>query len=273
VIGSTIEIKSPEEIARMREAGRLLGEVFEEVLAAVAPGVTTKELDEIAAAAIGSRGATAAFLGYHGFPATICSSVNEAVVHGIPDTRPLAEGDIVGIDIGLVHEGFFSDRATTLPIGRVRPAVADLLRVTLCCLERAIDAARVGNRLQDIGQAVQTLAEPHGFGVVREYSGHGIGRRMHEPPQVPNYVPGPGPGRLASDGNPRLRAGMTLALEPMINLGTPETRTLGDRWTVVTGDGLPSAHFEHTVLITAEGPEVLSGQQPSLSELELDRGH
>jgi methionyl aminopeptidase len=268
VNGAPIEIKSPDEIAIMREAGQLLAEVFEEVLAAVAPGVTTKHLDDIAAQAIRARKAKPAFLGYHGFPATICASVNEAVVHGIPSDRPLEEGDVVGIDIGLVHRGFYADRATTMPVGTVAPEVLDLLQVTLECLDRGIAAAQPDGRLYDIGQAVQEHAEAHGYGVVRDYSGHGIGRKMHEPPQVPNYVP---PRRGVGNGNPRLRVGMALALEPMINLGTQETKTLGDRWTVVTADSRPSAHSEHTILIGPDGPEILTGQQPSLSYLKLDR--
>jgi methionyl aminopeptidase len=272
VIGATaIELKSAADLERMRVAGRLLAEVFDEVLAAVKPGVTTRRLDEIAARAIAARRAKPAFLGYHGFPATVCSSVNEEVVHGIPGNRALGEGDIVGIDIGLVRDGLYADRATTMPVGRVSPEVAQLLRVTVECLERAIAACRVGNRLQDIGRAVQSHAEAHGYGVVREYSGHGIGRRMHEAPQVPNYVPKFRNSSGLGAGNLRLRAGMALALEPMINLGTHETRTLEDNWTVVTLDGLPSAHFEHTVFLTTEGPEVLTGEQPAFFHSELDR--
>lgn len=265
-----IELKTPEQRERMREAGRLLAEVFDEVLAAIEPGITTREVDRIAAAAISRRGAKPAFLGYHGFPATICISVNEEVVHGIPTDRKLAEGDIAGIDIGLVHRGFHADRATTVPVGKVTPEVARLLRVALESLECGIAACRAGNRLHDIGRAVQTHAEAAGFGVVREYSGHGIGRRMHEAPQVPNYVPARGSAG-ALGGNPRLRPGMALAIEPMINLGTWRTEVLADQWTVVTADGLPSAHFEHTVFIGEDGPEVLTGQQPEFLHLELDR--
>jgi methionyl aminopeptidase len=264
-----IELKSPEEIERMREAGVLLAQVFDEVLAAIEVGVTTEHLDHVAASAIRSRGARSSFLKYHDYPKTICASVNEEVVHGIPGRRVLREGDIVGIDIGLVYNAYHADRATTMPVGRVSAAVAQLLRVTKECLMWAIDATRVGNRLFDIGGAVEQLARQHGYGIVREYSGHGIGRRLHEAPQVPNYVPEKGT-QAAKAGNPRLRPGMTLAIEPMINLGTWRTRTLDDKWTVVTSDGLPSAHFEHTVVVSENGPEILTGEQPSLEDLELD---
>ncbi len=259
----TIELKSPKQMDRMRRAGQLLAEVFDEVLAVVGPGVTTKRVDQVANEAILARDAKPAFLGYRGFPATICASVNEEVVHGIPSDRALREGDILGIDIGLVHDGFFADRATTVPVAPIAPAVAQLLRVTRQCLEQAIEVCRPGNRLHAIGQVVQELAEGAGFGVVRDYSGHGIGRQLHEPPQVPNFVPNRSRDSVYA-ANPRLRVGMALAIEPMINLGVCQTETLDDGWTVVTADRQPSAHFEHTVLITETGPEALTGQQPEI---------
>lgn len=264
--GNAIEIKSPGEIEKMRVSGRLLGEVFDELLPAVVPGVTTAELDRIAEDAIRHRGAIPAFLGYNGFPATICASVNEEIVHGIPSDRVLEEGDIIGIDMGLVKEGFYSDRATTVAVGQVSDEAIRLMRVTLECLNRGVAAAKSGNRLQDIAVAVQSHAEKAGFGVVREYSGHGIGRQLHEAPQVPNHWPDRS-SSSGSGGNPRLMPGMTLAIEPMINTGSWKTKTLGDKWTVVTTDGGISAHFEHTIVVTENGPEVLTGQQPRLDKV------
>ncbi len=245
-----IILKSERELNYMRDAGRITAGALAEVKKAVAPEVTTQELDDIAAEYIKSRGAIPAFKGYHGFPGNICTSVNEQVVHGIPGLRRLKSGDNVSIDIGAVINGYNGDAAITVPVGEVDAQVAKLIEVTEASLAKGLELAVAGNRLSDISHAVQLHAEQFGFGVVRDYVGHGIGRNMHEDPQIPNYGP---PGR-----GPRLKPGMTLAIEPMINLGTHEVRTLEDRWTVVTMDGKPSAHWEHTVAITEDGPEILT---------------
>lgn len=245
-----IILKSERELNYMRDAGRITAGALAEVKKAVAPEVTTQELDDIAAEYIKSRGAIPAFKGYHGFPGNICTSVNEQVVHGIPGLRRLKSGDNVSIDIGAVINGYNGDAAITVPVGEVDAQVAKLIEVTEASLAKGLEQAVAGNRLSDISHAVQLHAEQFGFGVVRDYVGHGIGRNMHEDPQIPNYGP---PGR-----GPRLKPGMTLAIEPMINLGTHEVRTLEDRWTVVTMDGKPSAHWEHTVAITEDGPEILT---------------
>lgn len=242
--------KSSRELERMREAGRLTAEAHRLVAEAVAPGVTTEELDQIVFDFIQSQGAEPAFLGYHGFPASICASINEQIVHGIPSERELEEGDIISIDIGVVYEGYVGDAAQTLPVGKVSEAKQQLMKTTSEALEAAIDKARTGNRLSDISHAVEQVAEPQGYGIVREYGGHGVGAQMHEDPFVPNFGE---PGR-----GPRLKKGMCLALEPMLNLGTHETGVLEDGWTVVTVDGQPSAHFEHSVAITDEGPIILT---------------
>lgn len=234
----------------MRRAGALLRQVLDAVSQKVAPGITTGELDSLAHQLIKSGGAKPAFLGYRGYPAVLCTSVNEQVVHGIPGPRQLLEGDIVSIDCGLFLGGFCSDMAVTLPVGAVTRQARELMHVTRTCLERGIAAMVVGNRIGDVSSAVQEYAEAHEFGVVREYTGHGIGREMHEPPQVLNYgTPGTGV---------RLRAGMVFAIEPMINSGTWKTKTLSDGWTVITADNSLSAHFEHTVAITADGPAILT---------------
>jgi methionyl aminopeptidase len=246
-----VELKSAADIAGIREASLVVHDVLQEVMAALAPGITTAELDRIAARGTAARGARPAFKGYHGYPAVICISVNEEVVHGIPsERRVLAEGDIVGLDFGVVYEGFYGDSAYTVPVGTVAPAAARLLAATQEGLARAIAAARPGARLGDVGHAVQAFVEAQGYSVVRDFVGHGIGRRLHEPPQVPNYG-APGMGT-------RLQAGMVLAIEPMVNAGQREVRTLDDGWTAVTVDGSLSAHFEHTVAITEDGPEILS---------------
>jgi len=246
-----VELKSADEIARIRDAALVVHDVLHEVIAAVAPGVCTAELDRIADRATRARGAVPAFKGYHGYPAVICISVNDEVVHGIPsERRLLAEGDVVGLDFGVVHRGFYGDSAYTVPVGRIGPDAARLLETTREGLARGIAAARPGARLGDIGHAVQAYVEARGYSVVHDFVGHGIGRRLHEPPRVPNFG-APGTGM-------RLRAGMVLAIEPMVNAGRPDVRVLEDGWTAVTLDGRLSAHFEHTVAITEDGPEILS---------------
>jgi methionyl aminopeptidase len=242
--------KSSAEIAVMREAGRVNARALRMVGEAVRPGVNTHELDEIAAEAIRAEGAAPAFLGYNGFPATICSSVNEQVVHGIPSTRVLRDGDILSVDVGAIVDGYYGDSAFTFPVGEVSDEAVRLMDATRSALEAGIARCVPGMRLYDISNAVQRVAEGAGFSVVREYVGHGIGRAMHEEPQIPNFGP-------AGKG-PTLKPGMVLAIEPMVNAGGAGVRSLQDGWTVVTADDRPSAHFEHTVAITEEGPYVLT---------------
>jgi methionyl aminopeptidase len=232
----------------------LVGEVLTELAARVAPGVTTADLDELAETRIRKAGATPAFKGYHGYPATICASINEEVIHGIPSgRRVLNEGDVISIDVGASLDGYFGDSAVTLAVGQVSEEAATLLRVTDESLYKAIDAVKLGGRISDIGHAVQKHVEAYGFSVVREFVGHGIGQKMHEEPQVPNYGE---PGR-----GPRLTEGMVLAIEPMVNAGKPAVKVLADGWTAVTRDGSLSAHFEHTVAVTADGPWVLTARE------------
>jgi methionyl aminopeptidase len=245
-----IILKSEREINYLRDAGKIVAETLAEVKKAAKPGVTTLDLDKIAEEYIKSRGAIPAFKGYQGFQGNICASINEEVVHGIPGLKKLKSGDNVSIDIGAVINGYNGDAAITVPVGEVDAEVQKLLDVTEESLYKGIEQAIIGNRLSDISHAVQVHAEQHGFGVVRDYVGHGIGRSMHEDPQVPNYGD---PGR-----GPRLKAGMTLAIEPMVNLGTYEVKTLDDGWTVVTLDGKRSAHFEHSIAITDGKPEILT---------------
>ncbi len=248
-----IVCRSQAEIVRMRAANQLVADVLAELEADVAPGVTTADLNRLAERLVKDAGAEPAFKGYRGYPATLCASVNEEVVHGIPSkTRTLREGDIVSLDIGVKVSGFYGDAAVTVPVGNVSDETTTLLRVTNESLERAIAQVRVGGRLSDIGHAVQEWVEAHGFSVVREFVGHGIGERLHEDPQIPNYGP---PGR-----GPKLAEGMVLAIEPMVAMGRPETRVLGDGWTAVTRDGSLAAHFEHTVAVTTEGPLVLTAR-------------
>jgi len=242
--------KSPSELERMKAANQVVAEVLQALREAVRPGVTTGELDALAEARIRAAGAEPAFKGYHGFPASLCASVNEEVIHGIPSQRELREGDIVSLDIGAVLDGFYGDSAITVPVGRVSELAAQLLEVTEEALHQAIAQVKVGARISDLGHAVQTHVERHGFSVVREFVGHGIGSKLHEEPQIPNYGPA---GR-----GPRLAEGMVLAIEPMVNMGKPAVRVLSDGWTAVTKDGLLSAHFEHTVAVTALGPLVLT---------------
>jgi len=247
-----IQLKSGREIELMAQGGRILGETLRVLTNAVQPGVSTADLDRIAEDFIrGHDGATPAFKGLYGFPGSICTSINEEIVHGIPSKkRLLREGDIVSIDVGVGYKGFFTDSAVTVAVGAVDEATARLLQVTQDALEAGIDAARVGNHIGDVGAAVQAVVERAGFSVVRDLVGHGIGVEFHEEPQVPNY------------GKPKRREklvpGLTVAIEPMVNAGGPATRTLSDRWTIVTADGSRSAHFEHTVAITEEGPRVLT---------------
>jgi methionyl aminopeptidase len=242
--------KSKKDLEKMRAAGRLAGLVLQQLRSLVKPGVTTIEIDREAEKMIRDAGALPTFKGYNGFPYSICASVNEQVVHGFPSKYALQEGDIFSIDCGATLEGYVGDTATTVPVGKVDEDRLKLIRVTEECLERAIVQCRAGNHLGDIGWAVQQHAEANGYSVVRDYVGHGIGRRMHEDPQIPNYGrPGLGP---------KIKNGYVFAIEPMVNQGTHFTKVLPDNWTVVTVDGKPSAHAEHTIAITEEGPDVLT---------------
>ena len=245
-----IECKSDQEIEYMRDAGKIVALAHQEIEKAVRPGVTTRELDRIAEELILAKNARPAFKGYNGFPASICASVNEQVVHGIPGLRKLENGDIISIDIGAEINGYFGDSAVTLAVGDTSSEALELIRITEEALYCGIDAAVEGNRLTDISHSIQTFVEEKGYSVVRDYVGHGIGSQMHEEPQVPNF------GR--SGRGPRLRPGMTLAIEPMVNLGTHEVMTLGDGWTVVTKDKQLSAHFEHSIAVTDKLPEILT---------------
>lgn len=247
-----VTLKSAREIAVMARAGDILARTLARLRAMVRPGITTEDLDAEAEAFIRShKGARPSFKGLYGFPKTLCVSIDEEIVHGIPSPkRVLKEGSIISIDCGVFLEGLHADSATTVAVGAISPEAQRLLDVTERCLEAGLAAAVLGNHIGDIGHAVQTVAEDAGFGVVRELVGHGIGSRFHEDPQVPNFG---SPKR-----GPRLQAGMTLAIEPMITVGSPETRTLEDKWTVVTADGSLAAHFEHTVAVTPEGPQVLT---------------
>lgn len=253
-----ITLKTKDETAKMREAGLIVAEMLASCRAAVRPGVTTGELDRIAADVLKKHGAASNFKGYGvpvlpPFPGVICASVNEQVVHGIPGKRKLREGEILSIDAGAIVDGWHADAAITVPVGAVAPEAEKLIRVTNEALQRGIAAAQVGKRLGDIGAAVQKWVESQGFAVVRNYVGHGIGREMHEAPQVPNYG--------AAERGLQIREGLCIAIEPMVNIGTAETRVLDDRWTVVTADGSLSAHFEHTLWCTARGPQVLTAPE------------
>ncbi|WP_047808646.1 type I methionyl aminopeptidase [Desulfosporosinus acididurans] len=245
-----IELKNASQFKRMRKAGKIVADALALMREVARPGITTLELDRRAEEYIRAQGAIPAFKGYNGFPATLCTSVNEQVVHGIPSLRSLESGDIISIDCGAVIDGYFGDAALTLPIGDVDENLIKLLKVTEESLMFGIAQAKVGNRLYDISHAVQKHVEDNGFSIVRDYVGHGIGRAMHEDPQIPNFGK---PGR-----GPRLEVGMALAIEPMVNMGTYEVLTLKDHWTVVTKDKKPSAHFEHTVAITENGLEILT---------------
>lgn len=245
-----INIKNSREIELLRKSAQIVAESLMLAKSRIQPGVRTIELDEEIAEYIRSKGARPAFKGFHGYPANICVSVNEQVVHGIPGRRVLKEGDIVSVDIGVELNGYYGDAARTFAVGKVSPEKERLMRVTRESLYKGIEAAKEGNRLYDIGYAIQTHVENAGFSVVRDLVGHGIGKQMHEEPQIPNYGE---PNR-----GPRLKAGMVFAIEPMVNMGDYEVYTQDDQWTVVTSDGLPSAHFEHDVVITKNGAEILS---------------
>lgn len=245
-----IIIKSPQEIATMREAGRILAQVLKTLVDQIKPGISTGELDDICAQELSKHRVKPSFKGYRGFPATLCVSINDEVVHGIPGKRRLAEGDIVSLDAGVIHDGFQSDSAVTVGVGKISSEAKRLMEVTQGALWAGIAKAKHGAHLGDVSAAVQLYVEAEGFSIVREYTGHGIGREMHEDPQIPNFGP-PGQG-------PLLKKGMTLAIEPMVNAGTWNTRVADDQWTVLTADGSLSAHFEHTIAITDAEAEVLS---------------
>jgi methionyl aminopeptidase len=242
--------RNPDELRKMRLAGRVVAEMHEATRAAIAPGVTTKELNEVAADVIDRRGARSNFLNYHGFPAVICTSPNSMIVHGIPGDYTLREGDIISVDCGAIVQGYHGDAAYTAGVGEISAEAQRLLDITERSLYAGIDQLTAGNRLHEVGRAVQQVAEAAGFSVVREYVGHAIGTEMHESPQVPNYWPGT-PG-------PTLKPGMVFAIEPMVNARGPETEVLEDGWSVITADGSLSAHFEHTIAVTDDGPEVFT---------------
>jgi methionyl aminopeptidase len=245
-----IVLKSPEEIKKMTKAGSIVGEVLESIKDMIQAGITTKEIELFAEERIKTLGGKPAFKGYRGYPGSICTSVNDEVVHGIPSLRKLKNSDIISIDLGVYYDGFYGDAAVTVPVGKIDDKTAALLRITEEALSLGIDNAIEGKRINDISYAIQSHAEKNGFSVVRTFVGHGIGRELHEEPQIPNYgAPGKGP---------RLKEGMTLAIEPMVNAGTYDVRVLGDGWTAVTTDGKKSAHFEHTVLVTSGKPIILT---------------
>jgi methionyl aminopeptidase len=245
-----INIRTPQEIEIMRQNNRLVAQVLQRLREAIKPGITTKELDQLAEHSIREAGATPAFKGYRGYPASLCVSINEEVVHGIPGPRRLREGEIVSLDLGTYLNEYYGDAAITCPVGKVSEQAARLLEVSQQALVKGIEQATQGNRLLDISHAIQSWAESHGFSVVRDFVGHGIGRELHEDPQVPNFGP--------PHHGPRLRPGMVLAIEPMINIGTWEVKILKDGWTVVTADRSLSAHFEHTIAISDGEPDILS---------------
>lgn len=245
-----IKIKTPQEIEVLYQAGQILASVIDVLASSLKSGMTTRQIDDLAEKLMAERRVRPAFKGYRGFPACVCVSVNEEIVHGIPDDRVIEGGDIVSLDAGVVHEGFFSDMAVTVPVGQVSPERIHLIEVTRTSLMKGIAQARAGQHLSDISHAVQSYVEPHGFSVVRDFVGHGIGRDLHEEPEIPNFGP-PHQG-------PVLEEGMVMAIEPMINAGDWQTRIRDNGWTVETMDGKPSAHFEHTVAITADGVRILT---------------
>ncbi|MDI6890455.1 MAG: type I methionyl aminopeptidase [Thermodesulfovibrionales bacterium] len=245
-----IILKSPEEIERIAKSCHIVASTLDAIRGMVRPGITTEEIESFADAYIRAQGGVPAFKGYRGYPASICTSMNNEVIHGIPSKRVLKEGDILSVDLGVYSDGFYGDAAYTFPVGKIHPDVERLLRVTEESLYIGIENARIGNRVSDISHSIQRHVESNGFSVVRAFVGHGIGRKLHEEPQIPNFG---SPGR-----GPRLREGMTLAIEPMVNAGGYEVFILTDGWTAVTVDGKPSAHFEHTVLVTSDGPKILT---------------
>lgn len=255
-----IPIKTAPEIEKMRASCRVASQILEEVSKLLAPGITTRQVDQTAARLMNDAGCRSAFLGYKRFPGNICISINDEVVHGIGSSRRIQYGDIVKLDIGVILDGFVGDTATTVAIGMITEDVQRLLEVTENALYKGIEKAREGRRLSELCAAIQDEVETHGFSVVREFVGHGVGRKLHEEPQIPNYR---APGVTA-----RLKAGMTLAIEPMVNMGKAGVRVLSDDWTVVTADRLPSAHFEHTVLVTRGEPEILTWREKTSSKLK-----
>jgi methionyl aminopeptidase len=247
----SVEVKSKDELATMRQAGAVVADILALLSGTITAGMTTGEIDKIAREELKKRGAKPAFLNYHGFPGVICLSINHEVVHGIPsDKRKLSEGDIIGVDFGCVIDRFYGDSAVTIGVGKISPEAAKLIKITRESLMKGIEAVKAGARIGDIGAAVQAHAEAEGYGVVKEFVGHGIGRALHEEPPIPNY------GKAGT--GPRLKAGMTIAIEPMINLGSADVETLGDGWTAVTKDRKLSAHFEHTVAVTETGFDILT---------------
>lgn len=255
--------KSRKDLDRMREAGELIAEVREKLRSMIEVGITSLELNETAEKMIRQLGATPSFVGYHGFPFAICASLNEQVVHGFSTDKPLEEGDVISIDVAAKYNGFVGDTAFTAPVGKISDEAAQLLKVTEECLHLAIGQCYPNKRIGDLGHAVQSHAEKFGYGVVRDYVGHGIGRNMHEAPQIPNY------GRPGT--REKIRPGYCFAIEPMINLGSAETKTLDDKWTVITIDGKPSAHFEHTVAVLEDGPEILTLTKAQKEERKADK--
>lgn len=245
-----IKLKSKDEIKRIHESCRLLAQTYQNLVKIIDVGITTLELDKFAYSYITDHGGKPAFLNYHGYPATLCTSVNQVVIHGIPNKQKLKKGDIISIDLGINLKGYISDAALTVPVGKIDPETEKLLAVTRECLYKGINAAVSGNRIKDISQSIFNLAKSNNYGVVRDYCGHGVGLELHEDPQVPNYI-GYGP-------NPRLKPGMVIAIEPMINIGTDEVVLRDDNWTVETADGQNSAHFEHTVAIFEDHTEILT---------------
>ncbi len=258
-----IYLKSAEEIELVRQSSLIVGMAHAEVAKILEPGVSTEKLDKIAEEYIRDNGGVPAFKGYNGFPATLCISINEAVVHGIPSARVIEDGDVVSIDCGVKKNGFFGDSAYTYPVGNVTDEVVKLLEVTKESLYKGIEAARSGKRIGDIGHAVQSHAEAHGFGVVRELVGHGVGKELHESPEVPNY------GRRGTGA--KLKPGMVIAIEPMINMGRKEVKQLADGWTIVTTDGKPSAHYEHTVAITDRGEADILSTFEAIEEVLMNK--
>lgn len=246
-----IILKSEQELDYLRASNKIVDEVLQALGRDMRPGIRTIDLDRIAEELIRQRGAEPAFKGYRGYPRAICASINEEVVHGIPGPRMLRPGDIVSIDVGVRLNGYYGDGAATFPVGRIDPEIRRLIEVTKTALHRGIDQARLGNRLSDISHAIQSYVEANGFSVVKDFVGHGIGKDLHEEPQIPNFG--------EPHQGPRLKPGMVLAIEPMVNMGSFEVRILQDDWTAVTRDGRPSAHFEHSIAITASGPEILTG--------------